>query len=80
MWAGHPDGFLQVNPGCAGHPERFLQVNPGCAGHPDEFLQVNPGCAGHPDGFLQVKYVRKFNNCFPPEPKKLTQHQNYIVL
>ncbi len=27
MWAGHPDGFLQVNPGWAGHPDGFLQVN-----------------------------------------------------
>jgi hypothetical protein len=41
MWAGHPDGFLQVNPGWAGHPDGILQVNPGCAGHPDGFLQVN---------------------------------------
>ncbi len=22
MWAGHPDGFLQVNPMWAGHPDR----------------------------------------------------------
>ena len=27
MWAGHPDGFLQVNPMWAGHPDGFLQVN-----------------------------------------------------
>jgi hypothetical protein len=26
MWAGHPDGFLKVNPGWAGHPDGFLQV------------------------------------------------------
>ena len=26
MWAGHPDGFLQVNPMWAGHPDGFLQV------------------------------------------------------
>ena len=55
MWAGHPDGFLQVNPMWAGHPDGFLQVNPMWAGHPDGFLKVNPMWAGHPDGFLQVK-------------------------
>jgi hypothetical protein len=42
MWAGHPDGFLQVNPMWAGHPDGFLQVNLIWAGHPDGFLQVNP--------------------------------------
>ncbi len=41
MGAGHPDGFLQVNPGCAGHPDGFLQVNPMWAGHPEGFLQVS---------------------------------------
>ncbi len=35
MWAGHPDGFLQVYPMWAGHPDGFLQVNPMWAGHPD---------------------------------------------
>ncbi len=27
MWAGHPDGFLQVYPMWACHPDGFLQVN-----------------------------------------------------
>ncbi len=29
---------------------------------------------------LYTKYVRNTKNYFPPEPKKLTQHHNCIVL
>ncbi len=36
MWAGHPDGFLQVNPMWAGHPDGFLQVNPVVRAEPEE--------------------------------------------
>ncbi len=60
MWAGHPDGFLQVNPMWAGHPDGFLQVNPMWAGHPDGFLQVCPGCAGRTltgSSRLRVHYI-----------------------
>ncbi len=68
MWAGQPDGFLQVYPMWAGHPDGFLQVNKfilcGLATLTG-FLQVYPIWAGHPDRvppgggtfFLVVLYV-----------------------
>ncbi len=65
MWAGHSDGFLQVNSMWAGHPDGFLQVNPMWAGHPDGLLQVYPGWAGHPDGFLQVNTLLLYPSLSP---------------
>ena len=44
MWAGHPDGFLQVYPIWAGHPDGFLQVTLALRGLEEPFSSCAVCC------------------------------------